>query len=223
MSPTTADASPHRVTLPPQTGAAFVLPQGHTLTVVDLEGGQVSDVVLFAADDPRERLSAGKTLDFEETLLITAGHHLWSNRGRRLARVDADTNGRNDFLLAPCSPETFRIMYAHEGYHPSCFENLHTALAAFGIAPDDVPTAFNVFMNVRFAPDGRLSVEPPTSRAGDRLTLTALDRLIVGATACSAEDSNGGTFKPIGLEVHDPDGQPTAPERLARSRRPMET
>ena len=192
-----------RTTLPPQTGAAFVLPKGHSLTVIDVEGRQVSDVVLFSAADPRERLSAGKTLDFEETLLITAGHHLWSNRSRRLAHVDADTNGRNDLLLAPCSPETFAIMYDHEGYHPSCFENLHTALAPFGIGPDDVPTAFNVFMNVQFAPDGRLSVLPPTSRAGDRLTLTALDELIVGMTACSAEDSNGGTFKPIDFEVRD--------------------
>lgn len=193
-------------TLPPQTGAAFVLPKGHRLTVVDIEGTQVSDLVLFNASDPREKLSAGKTLDFEETILITAGHHLWSNRSRKLARVEEDTNGRNDFLLAPCSPETFAVMYGHEGYHPSCFENLHTSLAHFGIAPDDVPTAFNVFMNVRFAADGKLSVEPPTSKAGDKLTITALDELIVGMTACSAEDSNGGSFKPIGFEVRDGSG-----------------
>ena len=191
------------IVLPPQTGAAFVLPEGHTLTVTDLEGTQVSDVVLFSADDPRERLSSGKTLDFEETLLISAGHALWSNRSRRLARIEEDTNGRNDFLLAPCSPETFAIMYGHEGYHPSCFENLHTSLAHFGIAPDDVPTAFNAFMNVRFGADGKLSVDPPTSKAGDRLTLRAEIDLIVGATACSAEDSNGGSFKPIGLTVRD--------------------
>ena len=47
-----------------------------------------------------------------------------------------DTNGRNDFLLAPCSPETFEIMYDHIGYHPSCFENLSTNLKPFGIEPD---------------------------------------------------------------------------------------
>lgn len=193
-------------TLPPQTGAAFVLPKGHRLTVIDVEGTQVSDLVLFDAADPREKLSAGKTLDFEETILITAGHYLWSNRSRKLARIDEDTNGRNDFLLAPCSPETFAVMYGHEGYHPSCFENLYTSLVHFGIAPDDVPTAFNVFMNVHFAADGKLSVEPPTSVAGDRLTITALDDLLVGMTACSAEDSNGGSFKPIGFEVRDGSG-----------------
>ena len=192
--------------IPPQTGVAFQLPADHTLTIIDIEGRQVSDLVLFNGCDTREHLSSGKTLDFEETLLITAGHHLWSNRGRKLAEIVEDTNGRNDFLLAPCSRETFAIMYGHRGYHPSCFENLHTALTGFGIEPDEVPTAFNVFMNVQFAEDGRLSVLPPTSSAGDRLTLRALTHLLVGMTACSAEDSNGGTFKPIGFEVRDDEG-----------------
>ena len=189
------------ILLPPQTGTAFYLDRGQTLRVVDVEGTQVSDLVFFNRHDLREKISSGKTLDFEETLLITAGHHLWSNRSRRLMQIVADTNGRNDFLLAPCSPETFAIMYAHEGYHPSCFENLHTNLAPYGIAPDDVPTAFNIFMNVQFAPDGKLSVLPPTSQAGDYVDLLALEDLIVGMTACSAEDSNGGSFKPIGYRI----------------------
>ena len=199
--------------IPPQSGAAFVLPAHHRLRITDVEGRQVSDVVLFSKTDPREKLSSGKTLDFEETLLITAGHHLWSNRSRKLALIEEDTNGRNDFLLAPCSPETFAIMYGHEGYHPSCFENLYTALAPHGIAPDDVPTAFNVFMNVQFGADGKLSVDPPTSVAGDTLTLRALDEdLLVALTACSAEDSNGGTFKPIEFEVLDAEGEPVSVE-----------
>ena len=206
--------------IPPQSGVAFVLPAHHQLIITDIEGEQVSDVVLFNRADPREKLSSGKTLDFEETLLITAGHHLWSNRSRRLALIEEDTNGRNDFLLAPCSPETFQIMYGHEGYHPSCFANLYTALEHFEIAPDDVPTAFNVFMNVQFAADGELSVEPPTSRAGDCLRLRALDDdLIVAMTACSAEDSNGGSFKPIGYDVLDAQGK-TVQVTAYPSRRP---
>ena len=189
------------LTIPPQSGAAFRLAKGQVLRVIDPLGEQVSDLVCFNAYDPREKLSSGKTLDFEETLLITKGHHLWSNRSRRLMRILEDTNGRNDFLLAPCSPETFQIMYGNEGYHPSCFENLYTHLAPFGILPDDVPTAFNIFMHVQFAPDGKLSVLPPTSKAGDYVELEALEDLIIGMTACSAEDSNGGSFKPIGYQI----------------------
>lgn len=184
-----------------QTGAALKLKKGQKLKVICPEGEQVSDMVLFNAEDTREKISSGKTLDFEETILITQGHHLWSNRSHKMMKILEDTNGRNDFLLAPCSPETFQIMYNNPNYHPSCFENLYTNLKPFGIEPDDVPTAFNIFMNVQFKPDGKLSVDPPLSKPGDYVLFEALMDLIVGLTACSAEDSNNHTFKPIHYEV----------------------
>ena len=186
-----------------QTGAAFSLKKGQKLKVTDPEGEQVSDMVLFNAEDKREKISSGKTLDFEESILITRGNFLWSNRSRKMMKILEDTNGRNDFLLAPCSPETFKIMYKNHGYHPSCFENLYKNLDSFGIEPDDIPTAFNIFMNVQFRPDGKLSVEAPMSKAGDYVLFEAQMDLIVGLTACSAEDSNNGSFKPIEYEILD--------------------
>lgn len=190
-----------RKIIPPQSGTAFYLKKGQKLKIIDPEGEQVSDMVLFNAEDKREKLSSGKTLDFEECIQITADNYLWSNRSRKLAYIELDTNGRNDFLLAPCCKQTFEIMYEHKGYHPSCKENLEMALEPFGIAPDDIPAAFNVFMNVQYDSDGNLSVLPPTSKAGDYLTILAEMDLLVGLTACSAEDSNGGTFKPIAYEI----------------------
>lgn len=184
-----------------QGGAAFLLTKGQHLKVIDKEGEQVSDMVLFNADDPREKISSGKTLDFEESLLITKGDFLWSNRSNKMAEIIEDTNGRNDFLLAPCSPETFQIMYENSDYHPSCFENLYVNLEKHGIEKDDIPTAFNIFMNVQWDVDGKLSVEPPLSKAGDYLVIKAHMNLIVGLTACSAEDSNNGSFKPIQYEI----------------------
>ncbi|MEP5253809.1 MAG: urea carboxylase-associated family protein [Winogradskyella arenosi] len=180
-----------------QSGAAFELKKNDILTVIDPMGGQVSDMVIFNAHDYNEKLSSGKSLDFEECLLLTEGHHLWSNRSQQMMKILEDTNGRNDFLLAPCSPETFKIMYNHEGEHPSCLANLTQHLKPFGIDADAIPTAFNIFMNVQFDEKGKLSVLPPTSKAGDYIRFKAEMDLLVGLTACSAEDSNGGTFKPI--------------------------
>lgn len=186
-----------------QSGTAFRLKKGEKLKVIDPQGRQVSDMVLFNAGDKREKISSGKTLDFEENILITKGNFLWSNRSNKMMEILDDTNGRNDFLLAPCSPETFKIMYNNNEYHPSCFENLYTNLAKFDIEPDDIPTAFNIFMNVQFDLNGKISVEPPLSKAGDYILLEAKMDLIVGLTACSAEDSNGGSFKPIHYEILD--------------------
>ena len=187
--------------IPPQTGAAFELKKGSYLKVSDPFGEQVSDMVCFNLNDKREWLSSGKTLDYCSTLLITEGHKLYSNRSNVMMEMLKDTNGRNDFLLAPCSPETFQIIYDNHEYHPSCFENLHTNLKSFGIAPDDIPTAFNIFMNVQFSVDGTLTVDPPLSKSNDYVIFQAHMDLIVGLTACSAEQSNNHKFKPIDYEI----------------------
>ncbi len=189
-------------TIPPRGGTAFELAAGATLTVVDLEGEQVADLVAFAAADPRETLSNGRTFDYEQTVALTAGNRLWSNRSRPLLTILHDDARTHDFLLAPCSRDTWRICYG--GRHddvPGCWGNLAAALAPYGIAPDAIPTSFNVFMRVELEPGGRLAVRPPRSRAGDRLVLRAEEGLVVGLTACSAQASNNGRYKPIGYAI----------------------
>jgi uncharacterized protein len=188
--------------LEPQTGLGLRLERGQVLRVIDPEGEQVSDVVAFASEDPSEHLSSGRSIDYNNTIYLTTDHVLYSNRSNPMFTILEDRVGRHDFLLTPCSPETFEILYEdHEGYHPSCFENLAKNLERFGIAEDDIPTTFNAFMNVSVQPSGKLEIGPPLSGPGDFVDLRAEMDLIVGATACSAEMSNNYSFKPIDLEI----------------------
>ena len=192
----------------PRTGAAFTLNTGDILTVIDPEGMQVSDLLAFARNDVREAISNGRTFDYEETIRLTTGNILWSNRSKPLLEIIADSVGVHDFLLTPCSIDTFRHFYPDKPEHRGCFGNLAEALAPFGIAPDALPCAFNLFMNVPVAPSsGAVTVLPPLSKGGDFIRLRALTDLVVGLTACSAYASNGGTFKPIDYVVdrHGPD------------------
>lgn len=192
--------------LKPQTGAGLIVKRGQRLEIIDPLGEQVSDLVSFSESDPREWLSSGRTIDYANTIYVTAGHVLYSNRSRPMWTMIEDTVGRHDFLLTPCSPETFTILYKTTGHHPSCYENLVRGLEPFGIAPDAIPTTLNVFMNVDVLPSGELRILPPRSRPGDRVLLRAEMDLIVGVTACSAELSNNGRFKPIHVRLHaDPD------------------
>ena len=191
-----------RYHLEPQTGMGLRLERGQILRVIDPEGEQVSDVVAFASEDPSERLSSGRSIDYNNTIYLTTDHVLYSNRSNPMFTILEDRVGRHDFLLTPCSPETFEILYEnHQGYHPSCFENLAKNLERFGIAEDDIPTTFNAFMNVDVLPSGELQIGPPLSKPGDFMDLRTEMDLIVGVTACSAEMSNNYSFKPIDLEV----------------------
>ena len=181
----------------PRSGAAFLLQAGEFLRVIDPLGTQVSDLVAYNAADVREVISNGRTFDYEETIALTTGHRLYSNRSNVMLQIAEDTVGRHDFLLTPCSEATFRHFYPEHPVHRGCFGNLAEALAPFGIEPDAIPTAFNLFMNVPVMGDGSLRVDPPTSVAADFIRLRAEMDLIIGLTACSAYASNGGSFKPI--------------------------
>lgn len=187
--------------IPPRSGVAFPLLEGQLLTVIDPQGSQVADLLAYNARDRREVISNGRTFDYEETIALTTGHRLWSNRSNPMLTIEEDTVGRHDFLLTPCSEATFRHFYPDQPVHRGCFGNLAEALAPYGVEPDDIPTAFNVFMNVPVETDGRLRVDPPVTRAGDRLVLRAMMDCIIGLTACSAYSSNGGSFKPIHYRV----------------------
>ena len=110
-----------------------------------------------------------------------------------------DTVGRHDFLLTPCSSDTFRIIYGHSSPHRGCLGNLAAALKEFEITPDDIPTCFNIFMHVSVDGEtGKIQVLPPKSKPGDYIIIEAKMDCIVGMTACSAEMSNNYSFKPIG-------------------------
>ncbi|MFC3230880.1 DUF1989 domain-containing protein [Marinibaculum pumilum] len=188
--------------IPPRSGTAFVLQRGQRLTVIDPEGEQVSDMVAFALEDQDEAISSGRTLDYASRLFLTAGDPLYSNRSRVMLQIERDDVGRHDFLLTPCSADTFRIIYGHDRPHRGCLGNLAEALAPWGIGEDRIPVAFNIFMHVDIdGTSGALKVLPPKSRAGDRIVFRAETDLLIGLTACSAEQSNNFAFKPIHYRI----------------------
>ena len=189
------------VEIAPRSGTAFELAAGQLLTVIDPQGCQVADLLAYSAADVREVISNGRTFDYEETISLTAGNTLWSNRSNPMLAIETDTVGRHDFLLTPCSEATFRHFYPEHPVHRGCFGNLAEALAPYGIEPDAIPTAFNLFMNVPVAGDGKLRVDPPVSKAGDSIALRAVMDCVIGLTACSAYASNGGSFKPIHYRI----------------------
>ena len=190
-----------RLVVPAGGGAGLRLRRGERLRVIDTEGGQSGDLVSYAADGS-ERLSNGRTFDYGGTIYLSTGDVLWSDRSNPMLTIVADDVGRHDFLYASCSIEMYRKQYAVTGYHPNCHDNLLAALRDLGIEPGPLPTAFNFFMNVEVAADGRLSFAPPRSRAGDAIVLRAEMDLAVALSACPASTCNGGAPpRPLAFEV----------------------
>ena len=94
--------------LAPQTGTGLALSAGQTLTVVDPIGSQVSDFFAFSADDHREWLSSGRSIDYGNKVFFTTGNVRYSNRSAPMATIIGDTCGRRDFPAHPLQPADLR-------------------------------------------------------------------------------------------------------------------
>lgn len=187
--------------LEPRSGTALELKKGKKIKIIDIEGEQVSDFFCVASDDISETFSAGRTIDYSSCVYVKKGSVLYSSKSRPLVRIIEDTVNRHDILLTPCSKETFEIIYGDHKPHHGCEGNLCRAFSQYGIELSSLPATFNIFMNVDLAASGKITVMPPLSRPGDFVVLEAIEDLIVGVTACSALQSNNGSFKPIGYEL----------------------
>lgn len=187
--------------IPPQCGRAFKLVRGQILRVTDPCGQQVADLFAFKDGESSCSLSSGRTIDYAGKIYMTTGDVLYSNDSRSMFTIVADTVGRHDFLLTPCSQKMFEMLYQHQGHHPSCLENLSASLERFGIEPHQISTTFNIFMNVVVDSEGCVSVQAPVSSAGDFIELRADMDMVCALTSCAAENSNNGSFKPIDYQV----------------------
>jgi uncharacterized protein YcgI (DUF1989 family) len=88
----------------------------------------MADQFAFEAHDIGHWLCSGRSLDLASRVWLTQGDVLYSNRSRPMFTIIGDTVGRHDFLLDPCSQETFDLSYeGWSGPHPNCLDNLAAA------------------------------------------------------------------------------------------------
>ncbi|NDU72724.1 DUF1989 domain-containing protein [Actinomadura sp. DSM 109109] len=172
-----------RIMVPAGTGRAVRLGAGRRFRVVDVEGGQVGDLFAFAADDPREHLSAGHTRGVTSRLFPLVGEQFVTDRRRPILTLAGDTSpGSHDMLIAACDPARYEALGAPG--HASCAQNLESALGAMGLRTPAVPQPVNVFMRIPVEGSGRLRWLPAESRAGDAVTFEAAMDCVVVLSAC---------------------------------------
>ena len=204
-------------TLPAGGDWAAVVRRGQMLRIVDLEGRQAVDFLCYNAADPTERYNAADTMKVTGTIFLTSGHALYSDMGRPLFTIVADTCGRHDTIGGCCSAESNRLRYGVEGT-PNCRDNFLRALRRVGLDKRDIVANVNWFMNVPVQADGAMAIVDGRSRPGDYVDLRAeLDVLAVVSNCPQIHNPcNGGRPTPIRLLVWEPDRGPGGPSPAER-------
>ena len=181
-----------------------VLRKGQILRIIDSEGQQAVDALLYRADDPGERYSSQDTLRVQRSAYIDVGTRLMSNRGQVMARVTADTCGRHDTSAGCCSCESNAVRFGEATrYQQACRENFILELSKHGLSKRDIVSNLNFFMNVPIDPSGKFTVVDGISAPGNYVDVTAdMDVLFVISNCPQVNNPcNGFNPTPIRVEI----------------------
>jgi urea carboxylase-associated protein 1 len=194
------------VTVGPGEPWTHVLQCGQVLRIVDVEGNQAVDTLLYDAHDTENRYSAADTIRAQGNIFLTAGSRLLSSEGTVLATIVADTCGRHDTAGGACSAESNVCRFGHHTrFMHNCRDNFLHGLAPLGMGKRDLVPNINFFMNVPVTADGHLDIVDGISRPGAYVELQAETDALVVISNCPQLNNpcNGWNPTPIRLLVWD--------------------
>ena len=146
---------------------AHVVEPGVHIAIVDLEGNQAVDCILYNADDPAERYSAPDTIVAQGNIFLVAGPQLLSNEGRPMMTITATNCERHDTIGGACSRESNALRYGfHTRHQHACVDNFLLAHSWRGMGKRDMTSNVNWFMNVPVEADGTLGIVDGISAPG---------------------------------------------------------
>jgi uncharacterized protein len=204
-SPRIPDAARYRQAVPAGDYWINVVKKDEHLRIVDVQGNQAADTLLFSAADPADRYSIVDTMRAQGNVFLSVGSQLLSTAGNTLAEIVADTVGRHDTLGGACATESNTVRYAlDKRTMHACRDSYLLALAEhdqFGLTKRDLTHNINFFMNVPVTADGGLEFADGLSGPGKYVELRAAMDIIVLISNCPQLNNPCNAYNPTPLEV----------------------
>ena len=166
---------------------SFVLKRGQILRMTDPDGGANVSLMMLNAHEKSERLNLPDTLKGQHTARLTAGHCFYSDMGRVLAGIIADTCGWHDpfggVLNAAEATEKYgqgRYQELRNGFFRNGTDNLLVEMGKWDLNLEDLLMVVNFFSKVTVDDHGQFCFHSGHSQPGCYVELFApMDTLVV--------------------------------------------
>lgn len=166
---------------------SFILKRGQILRMIDIEGGANVSLMMLNAHEKSERLNLPDTLKGQHTARLTAGHCFYSDMGRVLAGITADTSGWHDpfggVLNAAEVAEKYgqgRYQELRNGFFRNGADNLLVEMGKWDLNLEDLLMVVNFFSKVSVDDNGQFTFHSGHSQPGSYVDLFApMDVLVV--------------------------------------------
>ena len=181
------------------------LGKGDVLRIVDLEGCQAVDTIIYDAANTQVRYNAANTMKLAFSIYLSKGCVLYDDLAQPMMTIVEDTCGRHDTIGGNCSQRNQHAALRQAG-QGCCRDNFISALGELGMQPRDIPANINFFMHVPVQANGHVAIADGISKPGDFVDLRAEKDVLVVISNCPQElnPCSGGNPTPIRLTVWQP-------------------
>jgi urea carboxylase-associated protein 2 len=163
------------------------LKRHQVLRIADDDGRACVSALFFNADEPLERYNMPDTLKAQFTAFLTEGRVLYSDMGRILCSIVADTCGWHDTLSGCGDAQALKARFGggryqelRNDFHRNARDNFLVELGKHGLGKRDIVANVNFFAKVTVDDDGALRWSPGASKAGAYVDLRfEMDTLVV--------------------------------------------
>jgi urea carboxylase-associated protein 2 len=199
--------------------------RGTKLRLTDVEGGANVAALFYNHEEHLERYNMADTLKAQHTAYLTKGCVCYSDMGRILCSITADTCGWHDTLCGVSNAAMVTAKYGATRYQEqrnACYKNgfdsLLNELGKYGMGKRDLVSNVNFFSKVTADPSGDLHFFTNHSRAGSYLDLRfEMDTLVVLST-CQHPLDPALEYQPRPVTVTAFATAPAAADDLCRKR-----
>ena len=209
--------------LPGGAHTSLILRKGQILRLTDIDGGANVSMMMLNPHEKSERLNLPDTLKGQHTARLTAGHCFYSDMGRILAGIVADSCGWHDPFGGVLNADETREKYGagryqelRNGFYRNGVDNLLVEMGKWDLGLEDLLMVVNFFSKVTVDEDGSFRFIPGNSRAGDYVELFApMDVLMVLTALPHPQDPDAEYApRPIQLSWYQADDAQATAEAL---------
>jgi uncharacterized protein YcgI (DUF1989 family) len=200
------------VVIPRNSGKSFIVKSRERIRI---HAESIVDFVAFNLNNLRERFDQARTKANQRRIFISTGDVLYTKSNNVMMTIVDDTYcGRHDLQYGMCSKSTYDLWWqlaATDTFKSNfeklgitkredlpdhgCWENLIDALKGYDIAPEDIPSPFNLFQSMEIDPSGWLipmmDRDRPEPGEPAHVDLRADMDCLVGVSACPERTNKG--------------------------------
>jgi len=195
-------------TIQPAASWSHVLKRGTALRVKDLEGGVNVGGLFYNFECSTERYNMPDTLKAQHIARLTTGFVLYSDMGRILLSVTADTVGWHDLIGGTSNRKIVEAKYGpssyqkdRNDYHKNGRDSFLVELGKWGLGTRDLVANVNLFSRVDVSDNGTMSFAPGNSKAGDSIDLRAEMNVLVILNTCQHPLDPSPKYQPKPVQV----------------------